>query len=188
MNSFLLRFNGYAVYTACVVLLSTCQAKQTWGITHIGTASRDISHRSDVALHGISYNSAGHGTIEGRETRALTGAAKSVAALEKILTSAKKVNTQAKSYRLYRKEGTLQTAMDDFYSVEPVLKRLTPINESFVFRRRGRTNTSLIGHVGNTRLILLTQGDRFSKYEPVLEIRSTTESVFDRIVYKSKGN
>ena len=185
MSSFLLRFSGCVVYTACLILLSTCQAKPTWRITHLGTASRDILHCGDVALHGISYNSAGHGTIAGRETRALTGAAKSVAALEKILTSAKKVKTPAKSYRLYRKEGTLQTAMDDFYSVEPIVRKRNPKIPSFVFSTGRTQQNALIGQVGNTRLILMPYGDKYSKHAPVLEIRSGIEPVYERIVYKN---
>ena len=184
----MLRSNECAVYTTCVILLSTCQSTQTWTINQIDAVPREMPHSGAIALHGVSYNDASHETIKGRETRAVTGAAKSVAALEKLLTSAKKVHTPSKNYILYRREGNLQTAMDDFYSMNPVWSKANPKRRKFVGSRGRSGQEALLGQVGNKRLILMPYGDKYSKYAPVLEIRSNMDPFFDRIVYKYKEN
>ena len=56
-----------------------------------------------------------------RMKRAITRAAKGMAAVEKLLTGAKKVWTKSQNYRLYKKNGNQESALQDFYSVEPVL-------------------------------------------------------------------
>ena len=54
----------------------------------------------------------------------------------------------------------------------------------FFFFFISQTDDVIMGTVGDRRLILLLQGDRASKYNPVLEIRSPTDSLHDRIVYR----
>ena len=43
-----------------------------------------------------------------------------------------------------------------------------------------------IGTVGDRRFILMLDGDKNSKPNPVLEIRSATDALYDRIVYKTE--
>ena len=114
--------------------------------------------------------------------RAVTLAAKGLAALETLLTGAKKVPTVSKSYRLYKKKGSLETALNDFNSVEPVLTNQHANRPKL--GGRGRSRKPLMGTVGDRRLILMPDGDGFSRHSPVLEIRSATDALHDRIVYK----
>ena len=53
--------------------------------------------------------------------RAITRAAKGIAAVQKLLTGAKTVTTESKNFRVYKKNGNYETALQDFYSVKPVL-------------------------------------------------------------------
>ena len=102
--------------------------------------------------------------------------------MEKLLADAKKVSTPSKNYRLYKKNGNLDTAIKDFHSVEPVLAG--PNKSRPKWSGRGRSRQPLMGTVGDRRLILMPSGDGYSKHSPVLEIRSATDALHDRIVYK----
>ena len=66
----------------------------------------------------------------GRETRAITGTAKGLAAAQKLLAGAEKVKTTSKNFRKYLKAGNYETALADFNSVEPVVMKA---NRSFNF-------------------------------------------------------
>ena len=112
--------------------------------------------------------------------RSITKAAQGLAAMEKILTGARKFRT-TKNSRNYRKNGNRETALKDFYSVEPVVSNIPQTRK---WPLRGRAFDVHIGTVGDRRLILMLDGDKYSKPNPVLEIRSATDALYDRIVYK----
>ena len=116
-----------------------------------------------------------------RGKRTVTRAAKGLAAMETLLTGAKKVWTPFKNFRLYKKNGNLDTALKDFHSVEPVLT--LPYKNAMRSRKLRGYSRAVMGFVGDRRLILSLDGDRYS-YLPVLEIRSATDALFDKIVYK----
>ena len=118
-----------------------------------------------------------------QKKRTITRAAKGLAVVENLLAGAKKVSTESKKYRLYTKKGDVETALYDFSSVNPRMETQTK-------RRKGplitaRTQQALVGTVGDRRLILMPKGDKFSRQSPVLEIRSFTDALHDRIVYKT---
>ena len=115
--------------------------------------------------------------VRGLRKRSASLGAKGLAAMETLLTGTKKTRT-TKNARFYKKIGNRQTALDDFNSVEPVLAKYNPNRPQF-----GRLGERRIGAVGDRRLILMLDGDRKSRYSPVLEIRSATDALFDRIVY-----
>ena len=80
--------------------------------------------------------------------------------------------------------------MRDFYSVDP---RMEPRTKQHKFKPpittfSGRARTAYIGTVGDRRFVLLPKGDKWSNHSPVLEIRSFTDDLHDRIVYKATGN
>ena len=112
-----------------------------------------------------------------------------MAAVGKLLTGAKKSWTQSTTYRLYKKNGNQQSAIQDFYSVEPKLAKRKP-NSPTIGSWRGRSRQALTGTVGDRRLILMPNGDAMSRHSPVLEIKSISSAYthYDRIVYKSTGN
>ena len=128
-------------------------------------------------------STAKHNDVEIRALtkRSLSQAAKGIAAAETILTGARKYYTTKKA-RFWKKTGDLQTAIDDFYSIEPVVKRQHRSSGNW-YQSRNRRGHVLIGTVGDRRLILLKQGDPLSKFNPVLEIRGFTDALYDRIVY-----
>ena len=121
----------------------------------------------------------------GRETRAITGTAKGLAAAQKLLAGAEKVKTTSKNFRKYLKAGNYETALADFNSVEPVVMKA---NRSFNFGHPRSQNPPLLGRVGDTRLILWQNGDLYSRGSPVLEIKSASDAMYDRIVYKTIKN
>ena len=45
---------------------------------------------------------------------------------------------------------------------------------------------SLIGQAGDRRIILRPLGDKLSHGSPVIEIRSFTDDIYEKIVYKPK--
>ena len=114
-----------------------------------------------------------------RGKRTVTRAAKELAAIETLLTGAKKVWTPSKNFRLYKKNGNLDTALKDFHSVEPVS---LPYKNAISMKKLRGYSRAIMGFVGDKRLILLLDGDRYS-YLPVLEIWSATDALFDKIVY-----
>ena len=117
--------------------------------------------------------------------RTITRAAKGLAVVENLLAGAKKVSTESKKYRLYTKEGDVETALYDFASVNPRMEAQTKRRKGpLITTKSGRTQKALIGTVGDRRLILMPKGDKFSRQSPVLEIRSFTDALHDRIVYK----
>ena len=122
--------------------------------------------------------------------RAITGAAKGIAAVAKLLTGATKVATSSKPFRAYRKNGNYETTQQDFYSVEPRLTKAKQFGGTtgFDFGRRRDSHGSLVGTHGDRRLILRPNGDWYSRHSPVLEIRSITNADYGRIVYKTKGD
>ena len=117
--------------------------------------------------------------------RAIGQTAKGAAAIQKLLSGAKKVGTKSKNYQAFMKDGNSETALADFNSVKPVLNKLHP---SYINLRGPYTNYPMIGTVGDTRLILMQNGDRFSNGSPVLQIRPALEPLYTRIVYKNNGN
>ena len=146
--------------------------------------------QTDAVPPGMLYSDAGYETdVERRslKRRAITRAAKGIAAVEKLLTGATKVATQSKNYRAYKKNGDIQSALQDFYSVEPALVNKRQ-NDRKAFSRHGRHGQVITGTVGDRRIILLPNGDGYSRHSPVLEIRSITDADYDRIVYKPTEN
>ena len=144
----------------------------------------------DAAPYGMLHSDVGsEADMEKRGLwkRAITPAAKGIAAVEKLLTGATKVAAPSKTSRTYMKNGNYKTALQDFYSVEPRLRKpkLFGGMPSFQMGRGRDRRDSLIGTVGDRRLILLPSGDGYS---PVLEIRSITNADYDRIVYETKGD
>ena len=143
-----------------------------------------LTYQISVAEHDSApravYNDAGY-EIDGerqdlRKRAVLTPLFRGMAAADKLLTGARKFRTTKKS-RSYKKIGNRQTALEDFYSVEPQIRK---------WELRGRAVDVYIGTVGDRRLILMLDGDRLSKPAPVLEIRSATDVLYDRIVYKTE--
>ena len=130
-------------------------------------------------------STAKHNDVEMRALtkRSLSQAAKGIAAAETILTAARKYRT-TKTARFWKKTGNLQTAIDDFNSVQPVVKRKHRNSGNFNHDQlRYRRGHNLVGTVGDRRLILLPQGDPASKFNPVLEIRGFTDALYDRVIY-----
>ena len=121
------------------------------------------THRSDLAKRSASL------------------AVRGLAALETLLTGATKYRTN-KQARFYRKRGNRQTALADFNAVQPVLTRQNP--NALRVRQGKRPGQVFIGTAGDRRLILMLGGDKNSGYSPVLEIRTATDHLFDRIIYK----
>ena len=149
-----------------------------------------LTYQMSVAEHNsaprIAYNNAGY-EIDGerqdlRKRAVLTPLFRGMAAADKLLTGARKFRTTKKS-RSYKKIGNRQTALEDFYSVEPVVQNIPQIRK---WELRGRAVDVYIGTVGDRRLILMLDGDRLSKPAPVLEIRSAADVLYDRIVYKTE--
>ena len=137
----------------------------------------------DIATQAIDISKDETDTFRIRNLRKRSAnlAAKGMAALEKLLNGATKYRTNSQA-RFYRKPGNRETALNDFNSVKPVLNRQ---NANTLRVRAGkRPGQVIIGTVGDRRLILMMGGDRNSGYLPVLEIRSATDVLFDRIVYK----
>ena len=125
----------------------------------------------------------------GRETRAITGTAKGLAAAQKLLAGAEKVKTTSKNYRSYMKAGNYETALADFNSVTAVVKKANPVGLfSYLGPRSNPYGPTLLGRVGDRRLILKQSGDLYSRGSPVLEIRSASDAMYDRIVYKTIKN
>ena len=89
-----------------------------------------------------------------------------------------------KKIRKYEKPGNADTALLDFYSVQPAnVQRKSNFN--FGNLRKGYDGDyNIIGRVGDKQLILRPKGDRLSNHNPVLEIRTATDTAYDRIVYK----
>ena len=147
----------------------------------------------DAATHGMLHSDVEYETVmekRGLWKRAITGAAKGMAAVAKFLTGATKVATSSKTFRAYRKNGNYETTLQDFYSVEPRLTKAKQFGRTtgFDFGRRRDSHGSLIGTVGDRRLSLRPNGDWYSRHSPVLEIRSITNAEYGRIVYKTKGD
>ena len=78
-----------------------------------------------------------------------------------------------------------ETALQDFYSVTMLTNPKQ--NRPHIFTGNRRAGQTLMGIVGDRRLILMPDGGRFSRHASVLEIRSTTDAYYDRIVYKTTG-
>ena len=127
-------------------------------------------------------STAKHNDVEIRALtkRSLSQAAKGIAAAETILTAARKYRT-TKTARFWKKTGNLQTAIDDFNSVQPVVKRPHPFGDWD--QPRNRRGHVLVGTVGDRRLILIPQGVPASKFNPVLEIRGFKDALYDRVIY-----
>ena len=135
-----------------------------------GMLSNDAAYESEPAERNV-------------RKRAITRAVKGMVAVGKLLTGATKVATQSNKYRLYRKNGDINSAIRDFYSVEPMLTQ----NRPNLFTARRRT-ILIIGTVGDRRLHLMPDGDKHSRHSPVLEIRSDRTEAYDyRIVYWTNG-
>ena len=144
----------------------------------------------DATPHGMLHSDVRYETdMEKRSLwkRAITRAAKGMAVVGKLLTGATKVATPSKTFRAYRKNGNYETALQDFYSVEPRLTKPKQFGGRPSFNFGSKRSAPLIGTVGDRRLILLPNGDGRSN-SPVLEIRSITNAEYDRIVYKTKGD
>ena len=124
----------------------------------------------------------------GHRTRALSQTARGIAATQKLLTGTQKVKTQSKKFRTYRKDGNLDTALADFNSVKPVLRKKARDWDFWYGRQSLLSKYKLIGTAGDVRLILWQHGDNFSRGSPVLEVRSGFDALYDRIVYKTNGN
>lgn len=119
-----------------------------------------------------------------RRKRVVGMSARGLAATQKLLVGAQKVKTSSKKFRNYRKDGNYETALADFNSVEPVLTRKKiPWSHGRQSLARHKFDNSLIGTVGETRLILRKYGDTYSNGSPVLEIRSALDVLYNRIVY-----
>ena len=130
-----------------------------------------------------------------RRARAVSRTPRGIAAIRKLLEGAHEVKTRSKNFRSYKKDGDLKTALRDFESVSPVVMKPSQKRQRLNFGRLsyGRNNkhheyNTLMGKVGDTRLILLKQGDTFSRGLPVLEIRRPLDPLYDRIVYQITGN
>ena len=129
------------------------------------------------------YYGAGYGiNLEdmGLATRAIAQVAKGNAAVQKLLRGAKKVGSKSKIFYKYQKDGNIETAMHDFNSVLPKMETLRQ-NMHYPTDR-------LVGTIGNIRLVLMKNGDSWSRGSPVLEIRSAYDKVYDKIVYKKPKN
>ena len=161
------------------------------GMTSVSESQRHNQlpgSQTDAAPPRMLYSDAGYEIdVEktGLRKRAISRAAKGMAALEKLLTGATKVHTSSKNFRLYKKNGNRQTALEDFYSVDPMLTKRN--QRPKIHLRYSRTEV-LVGTVGDRRLILMPNGDRYSRQSSVLEIRSASDAYYDRIVYKTTGN
>ena len=126
-----------------------------------------------------------------QSTRAVSQTARGVLAARKLLAGAQKVETRSKKFRKYRKDGNYETALADFNSVKPVLRKKDlnriAFGESWK-RQKYYDSNKLHGSVGNIRLVLKKAGDNYSEGSPVLEIRSVFDALYDRIEYKTNGN
>ena len=124
-----------------------------------------------------------------RRARAVSHTPRCIAAIQKLLEGAHAVQTTSKNFRSYKKDGDLKTALRDFESVSPVVMKPSQ-RQRLNYGRNNlhRDYNTLMGTVGDTRLILLKQGDNFSRGLPVLEIRRPLVPLYDRIVYQITGN
>lgn len=176
--NFLFWFIGFCVHVSC----ATVPVKRQ-------TPQQPSGRQNDFVRQGMIGTNAEYDIKpeKGVRKRAINAATKGLVAVEKLLMGSRKATTSSKNYRLYRKHGNVNTAIQDFHSVEPRIitnKKTNKRKPSNVFRTSRRTDDVIMGTVGDRRLILLLQGDRASKYNPVLEIRSPTDSLHDRIVYR----
>ena len=132
-------------------------------------------------------STAKHNDVEIRPLtkRSLSGAKKGIAAAETILTGARKYFSTTNA-RVWIKTGNLQTAVDDFNSVKPVVKRQNR-NSGNWNQQGNRRGNVLVGTVGDRRLILIMpKVGTASQSNPVLEIRGVTDALYDRIIYTTE--
>ena len=119
-----------------------------------------------------------------RRKMAISRSTRGIADVQRLLTVAKKIKTKSKNYRNYEKEGNYYTALADFNSLKPKVTK-TPNWSLYGRNPSSLAQQYLIGDVGDVRLVLWRYGDRFNRGPPVLEIRSASDALYDRIVYKS---
>ena len=166
MEIFTFWFSGCCAYGLCMIT-----SAETHHVAQQGMLSNDAAYESEPVERNV-------------RKRAITRAVKGMAAVEKLLTGATKVATLSKKYRLYKKNGDIDSAIRDFYSVGTMLTQNMP--NLFTARRR---TILIIRTVGDRRLHLMPYGDRYSRHSPVLEIRSDRTDAYDyRIVYRTKGD
>ena len=150
------------------------------------TAERQLNQKlGDIRpIAEIFTDSASHV----RRARAIIQTPRGIAATRKLLEGAYAVKTTSKNFRSYKKDGDIRAALRDFESVSPAVMKQK--RQRLNFGRNHKYNNALVGTVGDTRLILLKQGDAFSRGLPVLEIRKpyALDPLYDRIVYQITGN
>ena len=169
MESFTFWFIGCCAYGLCIIA-----SVENHPAVQQGMLNNDAAYESGPAERS-----------QGK--RAIFRAAKGMAVVQKLLKGATKVCTNSKNCVLYKKTGDRQTALKDFYSVNP--KFIEPKQSPDVHLRRvWWGQETLTGTAGDRRLILKPDGDGRSRYSPVLEIRSTSGAYYDRIVYKPTEN
>ena len=150
----------------------------------VSAKSNFDSHRTKEIIRNFDNRISSRETAVVLKKRGITQAAKGLAAVEKLLTGVREFRSISKNFRTYTKTGNMQTALEDFYSVKPYVAANRNKNTYHLFRGYARGGQNLIGLVGDRRLILLNNGDKYSRRLPVLEIRSPLDALYDRIVYK----
>ena len=139
-----------------------------------------VEEHVDAVSQIIVDNDVGHELS--RSKRAVTPAVKGLAAAKTLLKGAKDAGTRAE-YHAYKKMGNRQTAVTDFRSVKPTFTVFNNHQPYGKPRSKALEYPRYVGMVGDRRIILWLQGDRYSKGKPVLEISSATGDVPDRITY-----
>lgn len=167
-----LLFSGFCI----AFMFSKGQAKyHKLSGDQVDTASPILHvYNNDARLESDAYRGE-------RRKKAVTQTAKGLAVLQALLRGAKEIPTKSNRYRLYKKYGNLDTALKDFNSVKPDFtgpKRYGWNSQGLkIFKPR-------IKIVGDRKLILMPDGDRYSRRSPVLQIWTDTDVLYDRIVYK----
>ena len=142
VNMFTFWFTGCCIYVLCATQISGSQPDLQL------TDSQTDAEPSGMLLSDTAYEVDMEKSV--LKKRAITQAAKGLAAAEKLLKGATKVATQSKSYRLYKKNGHYETALQDFYSVEPRLlnnPRCKHLNNAFgrsAWNREARRNFTIL--------------------------------------------
>ena len=173
MKLFPLWFTGCFIVALGMIPLAESQLDQKLRYAQAMQTGADLYYGAGHDLYIIST---------GLRTRAVGQTAKGAAAVQKLLSGAKRARTTSKNYLTFRKDGGFETALADFNSVKPVLNKVHP---RYINLKGPNTNYPMAGAVGDTRLILLQNGDRFSKGSPVLQIRPALDPLYTRIVYKT---
>lgn len=140
-----------------------------------------------ISITAGGYDLADHISLDlgERKTRAIPFAVKGIFALKSLIKGTKPVKSYSYQFRKYEKPGDANTAINDYYSIKPENSKIMNIG----IELKSKPGTVLTGLAGDRRIVLLLDGDKWSKGRPVLEVIDTKTKIMpniDRIVYKKE--